>query len=159
MRRLRTGGERDGRGLEVPAPAGLAERVADALVGRLLDTRLADSVVDRVVETLMRSEALERLITKVVRDLETSQAVNALVDRQVERVLTELVESDAVRALIRAQAGDYLEYLGEHPQPVRRLLQDQSRGVLRELQDRLIERSASADDRLEAWVHRALGRR
>jgi hypothetical protein len=137
---------------------GLTTQLADAAIRRFLETPLADSVIERVVQALMRSGELERLITKVVTDLETSPAVQSLVDRQVERVLAELRESDAVQALIREQAGQYLRYLGEHPDPVQRLIQEQSRGVLDDFLHALRVRALAADDAVDGWVRRVLGR-
>ena len=138
-------------------PGGQATQLADSLIGRLLETRLADSVVERVVESLMRSAALERLVAKVVTGLETSPALQALVDREVDRVLAALRESDALRKVIRGQADDYLEYLAEHSENVQRVVQGQSRGVARELQESIREQVMTLDDVLESWARRVLG--
>jgi hypothetical protein len=137
---------------------GTTNRMADALVTRLLETGLAESLIDGVVEALMRGPMLERLILKVIGDLETSPAVDALADRQVNRVLDALQQSEALQSLIRKQAGAYLQYLESHPEQVRRLVQQESRGVFIEFRDGLRARAFSADDRLEAWAQRALGR-
>jgi len=137
-------------------PGGQATQLADSLIGRLLETRLADSVVERVVESLMRSAALERLVAKVVTGLETSPALDALVDRQMDRVLAALCESDALRKVIRDQAGDYLEFLAEHSEKVQRVVQGQSRGVARDLQESIREHVMALDDVLESWAHRVL---
>ena len=135
----------------------LAAKLADALMGRLLETRLADSVIERVMESLMRSAALERLVAKVVTDLGTSPALRELVDRQVDRVLAALSESDAFRTLIRDQAGDYLEYLTEHPERVQPLVQDQSRSVALEMRESVREHVMTLDDALESWARRVVG--
>jgi len=150
-------------GLDAPRPAigereGITNRLADALVTRLLETGLAESLIDGVVEALMRGPMLERLASKVLHDLEASPAVDALVDRQVERVLPALERSEALQSLIREQAGIYLQFLEAHPEQVRRLVQQESRGVLREFGDGLRARAVSGDDRVEAWARRALGR-
>jgi hypothetical protein len=134
-------------------PGTLATQLADSLVERLLKTHLADRVVERVVDSLIRSAALDRVVAKVITSLETSRAVDALIDHQVERVLAELRESDALRKVIRDQAGAYLEYVR-----AQRVIQDQSRGVARELEDSIRERVMTLDDALESWARRALGR-
>jgi len=134
-------------------PRTLATQLADSLVERLLKTHLADRVVERVVDSLIRSPALDRVVAKVISSLEASPAVDALVDRQVDRVLAGLCASDALRKLIRDQAGAYLEYVR-----AQRLIQDQSRGVARELEDSIRERVMTLDDALESWARRVLGR-
>jgi hypothetical protein len=157
---LRRGTERT---VEVPAdptrePPGFTTQVADAVLRRLLESPVADTLIDRVVQALMRSPELDRLITKVVADLEASPVVDSLADRQVERVLAALQESEALQLLIRKQAGEYLEHLGEHPEPVQRLIQEQSRGVVEEFLGALRERALAADDAVDGWVRRATGR-
>ena len=156
-------GRRANRTIELPEqpprePQGLTTQLADAVVRRLLETPLADTLIYRVVEALTRSAALERLVLKVVTDLEASPAVEALVDRQVVRVMEALRESEGLRLLIQEQAGDYLEHLGRHPEPVQRLIQEQSRGVVREWRDTLRERALAADDVVDTWARRVLGR-
>jgi hypothetical protein len=136
--------------------AGPATQLADSLISRLLETRVADSVIERVVESLMRSAALQRLVAKVVTCLETSPALDALVDRQMDRVLAALRESDALRKVIRDQAGDYLEYLAEHSEKVQKVVQGQSRGVARDLQESIREHVMTLDEVLESWAHRVL---
>ncbi len=136
---------------------GLSSQLADAVIRRLLESPLADTLIERVVQALMRSGELGRLVTKVVADLEASPVVDSLVDRQVERVLEALRESAALQALIREQAGAYLAHLGEHPEPVQRLLQEQSRGVVDEFLSALRQRALEADDTVDSWVRRALG--
>jgi hypothetical protein len=138
-------------------PGALAAKLADALMGRILETRLVDSVIERVIESLMRSATLERLVAEVVADLETSPALNELVDRQMVRVLAALGESDALRKLIRDQADDYLEYLTEHPERVQPLVQDQSRGVAVEMRESIREYVMTLDDALESWARRVVG--
>ncbi len=137
---------------------GFTTQVADAVLRRLLESPLGDALIDRVVQALMRSGELDRLIAQVVADLEASPVVESLVDRQVERVLDELGESEALQLLIRKQAGDYLEHLGEHPEPVQRLIQEQSRGVVEEFLGALRERALAGDDTVDRWVRRATGR-
>jgi len=137
---------------------GLGGRIEDALVTRLLETGLAERLIEGVVETLMKGPMLDQLIEKVILDIEASPAVDALVDRQIGRVLPALQESEALRSLIRHQAGAYLQHLERHPDQVRRLIQTESRGVLREFRDALRERASSGDDRVETWVRRVLGR-
>ncbi len=157
---LRRGTERT---LEVPVDPirerpGFTAQVADAIVRRLLESPLADSLIDRIVQALMRSGELDRLITQVVADLEASPVVDSLVDRQVARVLDAVRESEALQLLIREQAGKYLEHLGEHPEPVQRLIREQSRGVVEEFLEALRARALAGDDAVDRWVGRATGR-
>jgi len=137
---------------------GVTSRLADALVNRLLETGVAESFIDGVVQALMRGPMLEQLSAKVLQDLEASPALDALADRQVERIMAGLQHSEALRLLIREQAGAYLKYLEHHPEQIRRLVQLESRGVLREFSDALRERASSGDDRVEAWARRLLGK-
>jgi hypothetical protein len=139
-------------------PGGRATQLTDAVVSRLFETRLVETVIERVVESLMENAALERLVAKVVTDLESSPALTALVDRQVDRVLAALCESEGLRKLIREQADDYLEHLAEHPENVQRVIQDQSRGVAREMGESIRERVMTLDDALESWARRVVGR-
>ena len=141
-----------------PERPGLTTQLADAIIRRLLESPLAETLIERVVQALMRSGELDRLVTKVVADLEAERVVDSLVDRQIGRVLEALRESAAVQALIREQAGAYLVHLGEHPQPVQRLIREQSRGVVDEFLTALRERALAADDTVDGWVRRALGR-
>ena len=86
--------------------------------------------------------ALEQLVVRLLTQLEDSPAIDALVDQQVGRVLQALEKSEAVRQLVREQAGAYLEYITEHPEPVQQLIQDQSRGMARDFQERVACRCA-----------------
>ncbi|HVP60222.1 MAG TPA: hypothetical protein VMT11_06670 [Myxococcaceae bacterium] len=137
---------------------GLTTQIADALIRRFLETPVADALIERVVQALMRSPELDQLVTQVVADLEASPVVDSLVDRQIARVLEELRESEDLQLLIRKQAGEYLQHLGEHPEPVQRLIREQSRGVVDEFLAALRERALAADDTVDGWVRRALGR-
>lgn len=155
---FRRGTDRTGEGDPAGEPSGLTTQLADAVIRRLLDSPLADTLIERVIQALMRSGELDQLIAKVVSDLDKSPAVDSLVDRQVERVVEALRKSPALQAIIREQAGAYLTYLGEHPAPVQRLIQEQSRGVVDEFLSALRQRALEGDDTVERWVHRALGR-
>ena len=128
------------------------------MIRRLLESPVADTLIERVVQALMRSGELDRLVTKIVADLEASPVVDSLVDRQIERVMEALRQSAALQALIQEQVGAYLVYLGEHPEPVQRLIQEQSRGVVDEFLSALRQRALAADDTVDGWVRRAVGR-
>ncbi len=138
--------------------AGLAGQVADALVTRLVDSRLAGALIERVLQALMESPALEQLVVRLLTQLEGSPAIDALVDRQVGRVMQALEKSEALRQLVREQAGAYLEYITEHPEPVQQLIQDQSRGMARDFQERVRAAALQGDDAVESWVRRVLRR-
>lgn len=157
---LRRGTDRTLEGTLEPTrePAGFTTQLADAVIRRVLDSTVAEILIERIIQALIRSGELDRLVTKVLADLEESPAVDSLVDRQVERVLKALQESGALQALIQEQAGAYLVHLGEHPAPVQRLIQEQSRGVVDEFLSALRKRALSADDTVDGWVRRALGR-
>lgn len=139
-------------------PAGFQAQLADRIAARLLDSPLAEALIERVLQALVRSAALEQLATHVVAELEGSAAVDALVDRQVKRVLRALEQSDALAALVQEQASRYLAHLEEHPEGIRRLVQDQSRSAARELTDALRERALAGDDAVDALVRRLLRR-
>ncbi len=139
-------------------PAGFQAQLADRIAARLLDSPLADALINRVLQALVRSAALEQLLTTAVTELERSPAVDALVDRQVERVLRALERSDAVAALVQAQASAYLQHLEAHPEQIRRIVQGQSRNAIEELTEALRRRALEADDAVDAWARRLLGR-
>jgi hypothetical protein len=138
---------------------GLPAQLVDAVATRLLESPLADALIERVLEALIRSAALERFTNQVVAELEASPAVDALVDRQVRRVLQALEHSEELATLIERQAGRYLVHLGEHPEPVQRLIQDQSRSAVRDFRDALRERALAGDDAVDVLVRRVLRRR
>jgi len=137
---------------------GLATQLADAAIRRFLETPVADALIEHVVQALMRSPELDRLVTSVVAGLERNRVVDTLVDGQMDRVLGALRENEALQLLIREQAGRYLQHLGEHPEPVQRLIQEQSRGVVDDFLTGLREHALAADDAVDGWVRRALGR-
>ncbi|MGZ6135419.1 MAG: hypothetical protein ACXWK9_13270 [Myxococcaceae bacterium] len=139
-------------------PAGFQAQLADRIAARLLDSPLADALIERVLQALVRSPALEQLLTQAVTELERSPAVDALVDRQVDRVLVALERSDAVAALVQAQASRYLQHLEAHPEQIRRIVQGQSRNAIEELTEALRGRALAADDAVDAWARRLLGR-
>ncbi len=132
--------------------------MADALVTRLFDTRLAGALFEHVLQALLESPALKQLVVQLLTDLEASPAVDALVDRQVGRVLQALQDSEALRHLVREQGGAYLGYLTEHPESVQQLIQDQSRGIARDFQERVRVAALDADDAVDSWVRRVLRR-
>ena len=63
-----------------------------------------------------------------------------------------------MRDLVREQVDVYLQYLTAHPEPVRELIQDQSRGMVRDILAGVRARAVVADDAVDAWVRRTLGR-
>jgi hypothetical protein len=161
-------------------PAGLEARIADALVTRLVESRFSEALMEQVLAALTESRDVERLVTHLLRQPAVNGTVDDLVDRQLERVIRELRESDTVRDLVREQADAYLAYLvahpesvqdlvrmqvdlylqhlTEHPEPVRQLIQDQSRGMLRDVQANVRARAFLADEVVDGWFGRVLGR-
>ena len=160
--------------------AGLEARLADALVTRLVESRFSETLMEQILLALTESRDVERLVIHLLRQPEVNGTVDEIVDRQLERVLQELRDSEAVRELVRGQADAYLQHLTahpeivqqlvrdqvdlylqhltEHPEPVRQLIQDQSRGMLRDIQASVRARALVADDAVDAWIGRALGR-
>jgi len=136
--------------------------------------------MEQVLVALTESRDLEQLVIHLLRQPEVNGAVDEIVDRQLERVLQELRDSEAVRGLVREQVNLYLqhltahpetvqqlvrdqvdlylEHLTAHPEPVRQLIQDQSRGMLRDIQATVRARAFVADDAVDAWIGRVLGR-
>jgi hypothetical protein len=106
----------------------------------------------------MESRTLEQLVIRILERPEVAGAIDAQVDRQVDRVLKAMEKDDALRQLVREQADAYLKHLTEHPEPVQQLIQDQSRGMARDIQESVRAAAIDADDAVETWVHRKLGR-
>jgi hypothetical protein len=148
-------GERDG---DVPRRPGLEARLADALVARLVESRLSEALMEQILLALTESKNVEQLVIHLLRQPDVNGTVDEIVDRQLGRVLQILRGSDEVRALVREQVDAYLQHLTEHPEPVRQLIQDQSRGMVREIQATVRARAFVADDAVDAWVRRVLGR-
>ncbi len=114
--------------------------------------------MEQVLVALTESRDVEQLVVHLLRQPEVNGTVDEIVDRQLERVLQELRGSEAVRDLVREQVDIYLQHLTEHPEPVRQLIQDQSRGMLHDIQATVRARAFVADDAVDAWIGRVLGR-
>jgi hypothetical protein len=139
-------------------PAGLEARLADALVTRLVESRFSEALMEQVLAALTESRDVEQLVIHLLRQPDVNGTVDEIVDRQLTRVLQELRDSQAVRELVREQVDTYLQHLTEHPEPVRQLIRDQSRGMLRDVQATVRARAFVADDAVDAWIGRVLGR-
>ena len=142
----------------VRRPAGLEARIADALVTRLVESRFSEALMEQVLVALTESRDVEQLVIHLLRQPEVNGTVDEIVDRQLERVLQELRGSEAVRELVREQVDIYLKHLTEHPEPIRQLIQDQSRGMLHDIQATVRARAFVADEAVDAWIGRVLGR-
>jgi hypothetical protein len=151
-----TGG-RDDDG-PVPRRTGLEAKIADALVARLVESRFSEALMDQVLLALTESRNVEQLVIHLLRQPDVNGTVDELVDRQLGRVLQALRDSEALRELVREQVDAYLQHLTEHPEPVQQIIQDQSRGMIREIQATVRARAFAADDAVDAWVRRVLGR-
>ena len=114
--------------------------------------------MEQVLAALTESRDVEQLVIHLLRQPQVNGAVDEIVDRQLGRVLQELRENEAVRELVREQVDLYLQHLTEHPEPVRQLIQDQSRGMLRDVQATVRARAFVADDAVDEWVGRVLRR-
>jgi hypothetical protein len=112
----------------------------------------------QVLVALTESRDVEQLVIHLLRQPEVNGTVDEIVDRQLERVLQELRGSEAVRELVREQVDTYLKHLTEHPEPVRQLIQDQSRGMLHDIQATVRARAFVADEAVDAWIGRVLRR-
>ena len=137
---------------------GLEARLADALVSRLVESRLSEALMDQVLRALSENRGVEQLVTHLLAQPGVNGAIDEMVDRQLGRVLQTLRESAELRELVREQVDAYLQHLTENPEPVRRLLQDQSRGMVQEIQAKVRARAFLADDAVDAWVRRVRGR-
>lgn len=151
-----TGG-RDGEG-SAPKRTGLEARIADALVTRLVESRFSEALMEQILQALTESRDVEKLVVHLLGQPDVTGTVDALVDRQLGRVIENLRTSEALRELVREQVDLYLKHLTENPEAVRQLIQDQSRGMVREVQATVRARAYLADDAVDAWVHRVLGR-
>ena len=114
--------------------------------------------MEQVLVALTESRDVEQLVIHLLRQPEVNGTVDEIVDRQLGRVLQELRDSEAVRELVREQVDLYLQHLTAHPEPVRQLIQDQSRGMLRGIQATVRARAFVADDAVDAWIGRVLRR-
>jgi hypothetical protein len=137
---------------------GLEARLADALVARLVESRLSEALMDQILRALSENQGVEQLVTQLLARPGVNGAVDEVVARQLGRVLQTLRGSAELRELVREQVDAYLKQLTENPEPVRRLLQDQSRGMVQEIQAKVRARAFLADDAVDAWVRRARGR-
>jgi hypothetical protein len=151
-----TGG-RDDAGSS-PKRTGLEARIADALVTRLVESRFSEALMEQILQALTESRDVEKLVVHLLQQPDVNGAVDALVDRQLGRVIASLRSSEALRELVREQVDLYLKHLTEDPEAVRQLIQDQSRGMVREVQATVRARAYLGDDAVDAWVHRVLGR-
>jgi hypothetical protein len=114
--------------------------------------------MDQILLALTESRNVEQLVIHLLRQPDVNGTVDELVDRQLGRVLQALRDSEALRELVREQVDAYLQHLTEHPEPVQQIIQDQSRGMIREIQATVRARAFAADDAVDAWVRRVLGR-
>ena len=137
---------------------GLEARIADALVTRLVESRLSEALMDQVLQALAENRNVEQLVVHLLQQPGVNGAVDGIVDRQLERVLASLRQSDEVRDLVREQVDAYLQYLTANPEPVRELIQDQSRGMIGDILAGIRARAVIADDAVDAWIRRTLGR-
>jgi GMP synthase PP-ATPase subunit len=150
-------GGRDDDG-SVQRRTGLEAKIADALVARLVESRFSEALMDQILLALTESRNVEQLVIHLLRQPDVNGTVDELVDRQLGRVIQALRDSEALRELVREQVDAYLQHLTEHPAPVQQLIQDQSRGMIREIQATVRARAFAADDAVDAWVRRVLGR-
>lgn len=151
-----TGG-RDDAGSS-PKRTGLEARIADALVTRLVESRFSEALMEQILQALTESRDVEKLVVHLLGQPDVNGAADALVDRQLGRVIESLRSSEALRELVREQVDLYLKHLTENPEAVRQLIQDQSRGMVREVQATVRARAYLGDDAVDALVHRVLGR-
>jgi len=139
-----------------PVRPGLSAQLADALATRLLESTAAEAVVEQVLRALIRSPALQTFTSELLAELETSSALDALVDKQVERILRELETSETLRTLVQEQATSYLAHLEAHPERIRRLVRTESRGAMTDFLDGLRGRAMAADDAVDQFARRVL---
>jgi hypothetical protein len=125
---------------------------------------IVDRQLDRVLQELRKSDAVRELVREqadaYLQHLTAHpESVQELVRGQVDLYLQYLTaHPETVQQLVRNQVDLYLKHLTENPEAVRQLIQDQSRGMLRDVQATVRARAFVADDAVDAWVGRVLGR-
>lgn len=122
-----------------------------------------DGVVGQVVQRLSNNPQVTVLIQTQINQLASPEANSAQLDALVEKLagnyinyLTEHPEQ--VRALIRDQGDEYIGYLHENPEQVQDLIQGQSLSLSAEILDEVRERMVTMDSFLELLA-RSLFRR
>jgi len=151
MRSSGTGGPDNGPALR---RLGLEARIADALVTHLVESRFSEALMEQILVALKESRDLERLVVHLLAEPEVNGSVDGMVDRQFGRVVEALRKSEEVRELVREQVDTYLQHLTQHPEPVRQLIQDQSRGMVREMLASVRAWALLADEAVNGWVSR-----
>jgi hypothetical protein len=136
----------------------LEAKIADALVTRLVESRFSETLMEQILRALAQSPDVEGLVVHLLRQPGVNDAVDELVDRQLGRVLHALRQDEELRELVREQVDLYMQYLTANPEPVHQLIQDQSRGMVREILATVRATAFVADDAIDAWVRRVLGR-
>jgi len=136
----------------------LEAKIADALVTRLVESRFSEALMEQILQALTQNPDVERLVVHLLQQPGVNDTVDDLVDRQLGRVIHSLRRNEELRDLVREQVDIYLKELTENPEPVRRLIQDQSRSMVREILATVRARAFVADDAVDAWVRRVLGR-
>jgi hypothetical protein len=125
---------------------------------------LVDRQLGRVLQELRKSEAVRELVREqadaYLQHLAAHPgSVQELVREQVDLYLQHLMaHPETVQQLVRTQVDLYLQHLTENPEAIRQLIQDQSRGMVRDVQATVRARAFVADDAVDAWVGRLLGR-
>ncbi|MEY2668064.1 MAG: hypothetical protein RJA59_702 [Pseudomonadota bacterium] len=134
----------------------------EQLVVRLLQQPGVDGSVEQLVVRLLQQPgvngSVEQFVVHLLGQPGVNRAVDGIVDRQLERVLHSLRQSAELRDLVREQVDVYLKHLTANPEPIRELIQDQSRGMVRDILAGVRARAVVADDAVDAWVRRGLGR-
>jgi hypothetical protein len=123
-----------------------------------VESRFSEALMEQILLALRESRDVEQLVVHLLRQPDVNGAVDEIVDRQLGRVLQSLRQNEALRELVREEVDVYLQHLTEHPEPVQQLIQDQSRGMVREILATVRARAFVADDAVDAWVRRVLGR-
>jgi hypothetical protein len=150
--------DRSDHGRRRERPAGLEAKIADALVTRLVESRFSETLMEQILLALAENRDVERLVIHLLQQPGVNGTIDELVDRQLGRVIHSLRQNEELRELVREQVDLYLKHLTANPEPVRQLIQDQSRGLVREILATVRARAFVADDAVDAWVRRALGR-
>ena len=98
--------------------------LGDNAVAYTLDGIIA-SILDYLADNPEVTHLIDTQVSRILPLLGQNPAVQELVRRQVNAILPELVNSPEIQALIRTQAGQYLQYLNQHPDQVQPLIRAQ----------------------------------
>lgn len=120
---------------------------------------MMEELVDVVIERVSQSEAAERLVDRFVVYLTDNPKVERLVEVYTEQVIRQLETSDRLEAVVQRETNRYLAYLEDHPEIIEALVEEQSYSVAGSMSGTIRRRTVTADNALESVVRRLLRRK